>query len=351
MENDNFFYCNFCSYFSNRKFNLTRHLKTHNLSNTSIDLSNISIDLPNTTIDLSNTSIDLSNTSINNNNLENNMENDLENENICIKCNKIFSTKYTLKKHINICKGVSNALICHYCNKLFSFSSCKAVHIKKCKMKYDNKNNNQNNEILDIHSTSNIITNNNNNNTINNNTTTNNITNNTINNNQTINNNIIIFDPTNVSGKTLKTEHINLDFIKNLIKINENDILTIYTKKILDNPDNRCIRKSNMRSMFTEIHTGKNKWDLYYDNDIYPKFISEISNCLSELLMLKISNRNIIKKLIDFLDYMSDEGYCNQDELNEEIKKKYKNQIQKTKAIIYNISKYIKEKNENKNDL
>jgi hypothetical protein len=345
MENDKFFYCNFCSYFSNRKFNLTRHLKTHNSENLNINSENLNINSKNLNINSKNLNINSKNLNNNLNNLTSYEDNNKNNENLCFKCNKIFCSKYSLKMHIEKCKGIANGLICQYCNKIFSFYSSKSVHIKKCKMKYDIENNNQNNEILDIHSTSNIITNNNN--TINNNTT-NNITNNTINNNQTINNNIIIFDPTNVSGKTLKTEHINLDFIKNLIKINENDILTIYTKKILDNPDNRCIRKSNMRSMFTEIHTGKNKWDLYYDNDIYPKFISEISNCLSELLMLKISNRNIIKKLIDFLDYMSDEGYCNQDELNEEIKKKYKNQIQKTKAIIYNISKYIKEKNENK---
>ena len=168
------------------------------------------------------------------------------------------------------------------------------------------------------------------------------IINNTINN--TINNNIIVFDPINVNGTTLKTDHINLDFISKLLKIKEKDVLTLYTKKLFDNPDNRCIKKTNLRSMFSEIHIGQNQWDICYDIDIYPKFISEISNCLCELVTSKVSNKKIINKLIEFLDYMAEEGHCNQEDISEEIKKEYKSQIQKTKAIVYNISKYIDEK-------
>jgi hypothetical protein len=28
-------------------------------------------------------------------------------------------------------------------------------------------------------------------------------------------------------------------------------------------------KKTNLRSMFSEIHIGDNKWNAYYDNDIY----------------------------------------------------------------------------------
>ena len=93
--------------------------------------------------------------------------------------------------------------------------------------------------------------------------------------------------------------------------------------------------------MFYLVHIGNNKWNCYNDNDVYPKFISEISNCFEELLLSKILNRNIINKLIDFLDYMSDEGYCNNEDISEDIKKKYKMQIQKTKLLIYNLKNLI----------
>jgi hypothetical protein len=93
--------------------------------------------------------------------------------------------------------------------------------------------------------------------------------------------------------------------------------------------------------MFSLVHIGNNKWNYYYDNDVYPKFISEISNCFEELLLSKILNRNIINKFIDFLDYMADEGYCNNEDINEDIKKKYKMQIQKTKLLIYNLKNLV----------
>jgi len=291
-ENIQIYNCEFCCYFSNKKYNLTRHLKIHD-----IDKKTELIKSEQT-----------------------------NNENLCLKCYKMFSSKYTLKRHDIICKGSSSSLICQYCNKIFAHNSSKLVHIKKCKIKIDE--NLKSNEKIIIQNNNQIL-----NNCIFNNTTT-------INNN-TINNNIIVFDPINVNGTTLKTDHINLDFISRLLKIKEKDVLTLYTKKLFDNPDNRCIKKTNLRSMFSEIHIGQNQWDICYDIDIYPKFISEISNCLCELLTSKISNKKIINKLIEFLDYMAEEGHCNQEDISEEIKKEYKSQIQKTKAIIYNISKYI----------
>jgi len=139
----------------------------------------------------------------------------------------------------------------------------------------------------------------------------------------------------NVNGKLLKTEHIDTEFINKLLKIKEKDALVLYTKKLLDNPDNRCIKKTNLRSMFSEIHIGNNKWDTCYDNDIYPKFITEISNCFGDLLLLKIPNKKIINKLIEFIDYYAEE------EISEKIKKEYKSMIQKMKSIIYNLKNII----------
>ena len=297
-ENIQIYNCDFCCYFSNKKYNLTRHLKVHEIQKP-----------------INNKIIIDTNKEIKNNEI------------ICINCYKTFSSKYTLKRHEDICKGVSSSLICQYCNKIFAYNSSKLVHMKKCKEKTNEKLK-LNNEMIIHNDNKQII----------NNCTIHNITNNTI------NNNIIVFDPINVNGTTLKTDHINLDFISKLLKIKEKDVLTLYTKKLFDNPDNRCIKKTNLRSMFSEIHVGQNQWDICYDIDIYPKFISEISNCLCELVTSKVSNKKILNKLIEFLDYMAEEGHCNQEDISDEIKKEYKSQIQKTKAIVYNISRYIDEK-------
>jgi len=248
------------------------------------------------------------------------------NDNKCNKCNKILSSKRNLENHLLICKGVSNPLECHLCHKILANRGSKSVHLKICKSNLVLINDVPINGIYTINNNS-INTINNSINTINNNNIT----------------NIIVFNPYNTNGKSLKTDHINLEFISKLLKIKEKDALTLYTKKILDNPENRCIKKTNLRSMFSEIHIGDNKWNAYYDNDIYPKFISEISNGLGELLTSKIVNKNIINKLIEFIDYMSDNGYCNNKEISEDIMKQYNEQIKKTKAIIYNLKNIMKD--------
>jgi len=56
-----------------------------------------------------------------------------DNKNKCSKCNKELSSKNYLKKHILICKGVSNPLECHYCHKIYSNTSSKSNHLKICK--------------------------------------------------------------------------------------------------------------------------------------------------------------------------------------------------------------------------
>ena len=256
----------------------------------------------------------------------------VECDNKCVKCNKILSSKYYLQKHLIICKGVSNPLECHLCHKIYSDKTSKSHHLKICKGKISSE------LILTTNNNSNI-TNINNGTT----TTTNNINNGTINTNNTANTtnitNIIVFDPSNTNGTTLKTDHIDLDFISSLLKKKENDALFLYIKKLLDNPVNRCIRKTNLRSIFSEIHVGNNKWDSCYDKDIYPKILSEFSNCFGDLLTTKVPNKKIINKLLEFIDYIAEDGYCNNEEIKDEIRNNYKTLIQRTKTIFYNITK------------
>ena len=53
----------------------------------------------------------------------------------CIDCKKIFSTKGSLTRHLNRCKGDLLPNQCLYCKKIFSNSSNKTRHLKICKHK------------------------------------------------------------------------------------------------------------------------------------------------------------------------------------------------------------------------
>lgn len=53
----------------------------------------------------------------------------------CKKCGKSFSSNSYLKKHLDICKGVSNPLECHICHKVFAHYNSKSFHLKSCKNK------------------------------------------------------------------------------------------------------------------------------------------------------------------------------------------------------------------------
>jgi hypothetical protein len=49
------------------------------------------------------------------------------------KCSKILSSKYYLKKHLLICKGILNPLECHLCHKIYACRASKSKHLKICK--------------------------------------------------------------------------------------------------------------------------------------------------------------------------------------------------------------------------
>jgi len=314
--------CSCCEYKTNKKYNLNRHMVSkHNnepCSNATATYKNATVNNKNATVAYKNDTIANKNDTV------------ICSDNKCTKCNKILSSKQYLEKHLLICKGISNPFECHLCHKILSNRGSKSRHLKICKgpsteLTLSSSSPEPNNTIINNNNNNNCIINNDNS------VTNNNVT------------NIIVFDPLKPYGTTLKTDHINLEFINKLLKIKENDALTLYTKKILDNPENRCIKKTNLRSIYSQIYIGDNKWDSCYDNDIYPKFISEISNCLGDLLLSINLKRNVINKLIEFIDYMAEDGYCNDNNKSDEIKRQHKELIKKTKIIIYNLRDLMKE--------
>jgi len=119
------FTCEYCTYFSDRKYNLQKHIDRKHLSKTqNNELSkNEQNDIPNRQNDIPNRQNDIPN-----------RQNDILNEFFCKKCNKIYKTLKHLKTHELKCRKVDN-LTCPKCMISFTHRNNKNRHIKadKCK--------------------------------------------------------------------------------------------------------------------------------------------------------------------------------------------------------------------------
>ena len=97
--------CDYCDYFSDRKYNLTKHQNAKHK------------DIINNNIELNNTNIVIE---------EDNACNDFK----CRKCNKSYKTKKSFENHELTCNGC-NILTCPKCRKLFADRQSKYKHIKR----------------------------------------------------------------------------------------------------------------------------------------------------------------------------------------------------------------------------
>ena len=125
--------CDSCSYTSNRKLNLKRHvLIMHDRDLYDNELINKTLEEP----PITNTHISTHDQQIHTNIISSDQQIPIENKNqVCEKCQKNFISSWGFKKHQKTCKGVSNILECHHCHKVFSSSSSKSKHIKTCNIK------------------------------------------------------------------------------------------------------------------------------------------------------------------------------------------------------------------------
>ncbi|MFZ9343477.1 MAG: C2H2-type zinc finger protein, partial [Candidatus Nanopelagicaceae bacterium] len=53
----------------------------------------------------------------------------------CIKCFKCFDRNWSLRRHMEKCKGIKDRFSCEYCNSLFSHEKSRFGHYKICKAK------------------------------------------------------------------------------------------------------------------------------------------------------------------------------------------------------------------------
>jgi hypothetical protein len=187
----------------------------------------------------------------------------------------------------------------------------------------------------------------------------------TINGNQTINNTlnqvnntnitILAVDPNKLDELEFVTDHITNPELKSILKITHQDIsdskkinmLETYMRHLMTNPINKCIKKTNLQNVYSQIHTGDNKWETKHDKELYPKLTCNVAQGFSGLMSLRNSEKPMIKterkleELKAFLDYMSDEGYRNDSdpEINHQTHLAFKELVQRFKSVIFDVFK------------
>ena len=256
----------------------------------------------------------------------------------CKKCYKSFNRNWSLQRHLTGCQGIKDKLSCEYCNKLFSHNKSRFKHYKVCltKIEVESKSLVPFDDKKDI--TTQVAS------TIKNIHGYNIDTQNNIQNQQNNNNIIVVYNP---SGTDFKKEHINQEaFIKKILQMvqphTDRSFVLDYGRELFNNPQNKCIKKDDLKSGHSEVHIGDNKWELKLDRALYPKLVNDLANNLSEMVYTNRSKipKQWFEKIIGFLDYMADDGYINSDdrEKKKRIEQDFKMLAKELKLIIYEVT-------------
>jgi hypothetical protein len=258
------FACELCAYFSDRKYNLQKHIDRKHLSKTqNNELSK----------NVQNVSPNIQNVSPNVQNVSPKVQNVPRCVLSCSKCNKIYKTTRHLNNHEKVCNKV-DSLTCPRCMISFTNRKHKSRHIKanKCKARSI------------IHARTPNIQNITNNNTITNN--------NIQNNNCVTNNNQIIIN--NFGSERI--DHISHEEIMKMLQSGTNTVPLYIKKKHFDKefPENNNIK-----------YTNDNKCQVLEDNCWQEKDIGLLSTNLmkdnTEVLLMYCDN-NEIKLLNEIQD-------------------------------------------------
>ena len=303
--------CSCCNYNSNRLYNFKRHMMTKHKEINSQHLINDK---------LNDTDYKLNATDVKSNDMNDKLND--TNDKQCYKCNKILSSKQNLKKHLLICKGVSNPLECHLCHKILANRGSKSTHIKICKGKENSKEliitekENNNNEIITF------------NNTLNNVITTN--SNNVITTNYNIN--LISY---NKEERTIEFDinHMNKNLIYKLTIMHENDAYDYFCYKLFENKNNQMIIKTNLRHIYSNVHLGFNIWEKILDNNIYHIIIYYIAKTMEKYIIENTTIQERDEKKLGEISYYIQMMYSKltMEKYPRKYDKYYKNNIESLK--------------------
>lgn len=248
----------------------------------------------------------------------------------CLKCNKMFVKKQNVKAHASKCKGVSNSLECHICHKVFTDRSNKAKHVKMCiaaAQARDQPSSSTTNiaETINIH------------NGDVNNTTINNI----VHNHQHValiafedGSDSIPFNTSGIDNRVLREAMLSDDAAIPCVS---------FTRMVSSKPENQIVRKTNLRSTYSQVHVGNGIWQTRSDSLVYPRLTSELGNLMGDYFNANRAAIGASQRRFAYQqkihDYLADNGYCNDDHMKEEVKRIHRKMLRETKAIMFDMTK------------
>ena len=237
--------------------------------------------------------------------------------NCCPSCKRVFTRQYVLTKHMKICKGTTSSLECEFCHNVYSSRSSKSNHLRRCHAKKEAES-----QAL-VAAPSQTITNNN---------VYNAPVSNTTNNIQ----NIIVFNP----DMKLLNDHISKSELHSMLRMSEFETLCRYSHKLLQRPENQCVRKTNLRSSSSMVHVGGNKWEAYSDNHVLPKIVSNIATNLGDSMeRYKVAIQATLESYIEDITCDGEHGASNDTEECKRVQACYRKTLQHVKHILFNLTK------------
>lgn len=315
------FKCTCCTYISDNKANVRRHMNNkHNIIIDDCNNNNSKVDKINKNSDINNENVDTNNENIN-------TENPEEKSFKCLKCNKSFQKNWLLKRHSDTCKGIRNPFECVHCHKALSSYSALSRHRKTCTstqlILYQEQENNKNLpevSVQNINTQQNIETQNN---TVIHNQT----------NNVTIN---VLKFPEEGDEFDFLCDHITKEMYKKIWDQTKPEIgFRKFVNAILERPENRIIKKNNPNVNYSKIHQGEDKWELAHDEDVFPLFTHQMScaalQCSQEYKKQMYFMRTDIKRVLQYLDDVNTE---NDDNVNY-----FREAVQRIRLMVVNLTK------------
>ena len=199
---------------------------------------------------------------------------DQNSNHVCTNCGKSFTRKYGLTQHVTICRG-SDPLSCKHCKKEFKTSRSRWNHEQVCTVLDpdlvdsvpDHGHTFPQNQTIQTAETINNTTNNTNN--TNNSTTINNVI------------NLVAFPSEGLPEGRLffVPARDQLKFVQRITDAVRNNSTPMAIQKailgLLDIPENKVLRKKDLKTGYTYVHTGDGQWEPHLDKQIYPRVIHQ----------------------------------------------------------------------------
>jgi hypothetical protein len=243
----------------------------------------------------------------------------------CMLCERVFSRKYILTNHMKKCTGPKCALECDYCHKIFAHRSNKYAHIRICTLKKEKEaqalvvfQQQDPAGTTQVPTVQPLITNTNIQNLNGDNVQIQNQHNNTV-------INLVVYHNNASEGMQFDSSHIDAKEIKKLFVQKDKvpfdqlepyaKIMRLYTHQLLSKNENKCVKKTNIRSAHSQVHVGNNTWESRLDKEVYPNLMNNIANDFSDFFSEKYSRKvqDMYKSVLAFIDYMASDGYCSSD--------------------------------------